>query len=164
MERKHLTPKRKHLSDEARRRLGPSHMLEVTEDLRATVRKLAECGVSQEDMCKLITNPETGKPIHRNTLTKHFSEELDTALIELRVKTASALIGALDDDKLKVSAAKWLEQSRFGYSEKRVNTIQDPNGEAPFKQQQNVVINIPTNGREWVPGNQQLELQAEEDK
>lgn len=49
---------------------------EPTEDQRKQVKVLAGFGLVQAQICLLITNPQTGKPISEPTLRKHFEEEL----------------------------------------------------------------------------------------
>ncbi len=85
------------------------------------VRMLSVAGVTQIQICRLILNPETGKPIDRGTLTRHFSEELDTALMDMTGRVIGKLYAiAMQDEDLRVasSACMFFLKTRAGWREK----------------------------------------------
>ena len=47
-----------------------------TPEQRKMVETLAGYGLVQKQICSLVTNPETGKPISEKTLREHFEDEL----------------------------------------------------------------------------------------
>jgi hypothetical protein len=49
-----------------------------TSDQRGNVEAMTGFGISQEEICRLIHNPETGKPIDKKTLELHFADEIAT--------------------------------------------------------------------------------------
>jgi hypothetical protein len=49
-----------------------------TVDQRGNVEAMTGFGISQEEICRLIKNPETGKPIDKKTLELHFADEIET--------------------------------------------------------------------------------------
>lgn len=59
--------------------------------MRGLVKTLSGYGIPEEDICKLVLNPTTGKPIDAKTLRKHFRKELDTGAVAANAKVAGAL-------------------------------------------------------------------------
>lgn len=55
------------------------------------VELAAAMGMTQEEMRLLIPNPETGKPIDRNTLMSAFRDELDTGHMRAHLKVGLGL-------------------------------------------------------------------------
>jgi hypothetical protein len=117
--------------------------LEFSDEQRKHVEALAAYGVPQEDMCKLVVNPRTGKPIDLKTLHKHFRDELDTGMIRANARVAESLfrqaVGApaVYDDKgnqLKaeqppvVSAGIFWAKARMGWKERDVHEITGADG------------------------------------
>jgi hypothetical protein len=64
---------------------------EPTDRDRAQVETLASYGVEHEDICLLVINPRTGKPIAPKTLRQAFRAELDTGMIKANAKVAESL-------------------------------------------------------------------------
>jgi len=42
-------------------------------------------GIPQKDICHLVTNAQTGKPLDLKSLRKHFADEIKTGAIELHL-------------------------------------------------------------------------------
>jgi hypothetical protein len=59
-----------------------------TADQRGNVEAMSGFGISREEICRLIKNPETGKPIDKKTLELHFADEIETGHIK-----ANATVG-----------------------------------------------------------------------
>lgn len=55
------------------------------------VKAMVGYGVPEADICHVITNPQTGKPLDAKTLRKHFREELDTGATMANAKVAESL-------------------------------------------------------------------------
>ena len=47
-----------------------------TADQRGNVEAMTGFGISQQEICRVIINPETGKPIDKKTLELHFADEM----------------------------------------------------------------------------------------
>src|SRR6202035_1582422 len=47
-----------------------------TADQRGNVEAMTGFGISQEEICRVVINPETGKPIDKKTLELHFADEM----------------------------------------------------------------------------------------
>lgn len=52
---------------------------------------LAAYGIPQEEMVKLVENPQTGEPIALMTLQKHFRRELNRGIVAANAKVATGL-------------------------------------------------------------------------
>ncbi|TDX61941.1 hypothetical protein EDE12_11242 [Methylosinus sp. sav-2] len=116
---------------------------EPSEDQRRQVEAFAAYGIPQEDMCKLLLNPRTGKPIDLKTLHKHFRVELDTGMVRANAKVAESLfrqaVGAAAqydaNGKLiraeqtpVVSAGIFWAKARMGWKERDVHEFTGENG------------------------------------
>lgn len=116
---------------------------EPTEDQRRQVEAFAAYGIPQEDMCKLLLNPRTGKPIDLKTLHKHFRVELDTGMVRANAKVAESLfrqaVGAAAqydangnliraEQTPVVSAGIFWAKARMGWKERDVHEFTGENG------------------------------------
>jgi hypothetical protein len=142
--------------------LGRGHpTFEATSYQRELVKALCACGAKVDEIAKLIINPDTGKPIHYDTLKNVFFRELELGVLEQHLKITNSLyemaVGrdAVYDDKgnllraplaPNLGAIVWWEKTRRGFKEGVVLTHQDPNGK-PLQGAQVVVV-LPPNGRE----------------
>ncbi|WP_018266509.1 hypothetical protein [Methylosinus sp. LW4] len=121
--------------------------LEFNEETRRQVEAFAAYGIPQEDMCKLLLNPRTGRPIDLKTLHKHFRVELDTGMVRANAKVAESLfrqaVGAAAqydaNGKLiraeqtpVVSAGIFWAKARMGWKECDVHEFTGKNG-APIE-------------------------------
>lgn len=97
---------------------------------RAEVEQLAGFGIPQDDIAKLIG-------INRNTLEKHYRQELDNGATKAIAKVAGALFKrAMGDDAAAVSAQIFFLKTRARWSE-TVN-VSNPDGTLrpePFRDQ-----------------------------
>ena len=83
---------------------------EPTDEHRKLVRDMVAAGIPHESIARVIG-------ISRNTLEKHFREEIDTAAAEANAKVAMTLFEkALSGD---TTAMIWWTKSRMGWSEKQ---------------------------------------------
>ena len=53
---------------------------EPTQDQRDQVKLMKALGIPEDRICKMITNPRTGKPVAPMTLARAFAAELEVAL------------------------------------------------------------------------------------
>jgi hypothetical protein len=117
--------------------------LEFSDEQRKHVEALAAYGIPQEDMCKLVLNPRTGKPIDLKTLHKHFREELDSGMIRANARVAESLfrqaVGApavydahgnvvKAEQAPVVSAGIFWMKARAGWKERDVHEITGADG------------------------------------
>src|SRR5260370_42034303 len=58
---------------------------------RNMVRKLTGWGIPQQHICRVVTNPQTAKPLDPKSLRKHFALEIGTAAVEANVCVASLI-------------------------------------------------------------------------
>ena len=62
---------------------------------RNIVKTLTGLGMPQLQICRLVTNPQTGKPLDPKSLRKHFALEIQTGAAELNVRMGSFLIATI---------------------------------------------------------------------
>jgi hypothetical protein len=62
-----------------------------TADHRKMVKAMAGYGIPEDEICKIVINPTTNKPVDGKTLRKHFRDELDTGEIIANSKVAESL-------------------------------------------------------------------------
>jgi len=112
--------------------------------MRKRVESLVGYGFRQEDICKLIINPQTGEPISKPTLEKHFRKEIDTgslvanALVAesmFQQATGRAKVVRVHDDGTQETVREpvkpnrtmgiWWSKARMGWSETRRITGKD---------------------------------------
>jgi len=65
---------------------------EATQQMRDTVFLLRSRGASYDAIANLIINSDTGKPIGKNTLRKHFKVELERGMAEAKIRVGKALM------------------------------------------------------------------------
>ena len=58
---------------------------------RNIVRKLTGWGIPQQHICRVVTNPQTGKPLDPKSLRKHFALEIRTGAVEANVDRKSVV-------------------------------------------------------------------------
>jgi hypothetical protein len=87
-----------------------------TDEQRRSVERMAAVGIKHSDICKVIINPRTNKPLDEKVMRKHFRHELDAGY----VKANTAVAQSLYDQAVKagnVAAAIWWTKARMGWSE-----------------------------------------------
>src|ERR1700731_1147999 len=84
--KKPTTPKAPRLPAGADRPM--SKKFAPTADQRGNVEAMTGFGISQEEIRRVVINPETGKPIDKKTLELHFVDEIETGQIK-----ANATVG-----------------------------------------------------------------------
>jgi hypothetical protein len=99
-----------------------------TADQRGNVEAMSGFGISQEEICRVIINPETGKPIDRKTLELHFSDEIETGYIKanatvgrIAYATITAAPGGIPDNHGRVELTKFWLARRMGWKETNVH-------------------------------------------
>ena len=97
-----------------------------TDEQRAMVESMVGFGIPQEEICRLIVNPRTGKPINDRTLRRAFKTEIATG----EVKAVSTVIGALYKQAVKgnVGAACFFLKNRAGWKDFSRAELTGPGG------------------------------------
>jgi hypothetical protein len=114
-----------------------------TDDHRRQVEALAAYGVPQDEICRLVVNPASGRPIDIKTLHRHFRDELDTGMTKANARVAESLfrqaVGSpaqVDangnviraEQQPVVSAGIFWLKARAGWSERTRHELSGPDG------------------------------------
>jgi hypothetical protein len=62
---------------------------------RGNVEAMIGDGIPEADICLLIKNPETGKPIDLKTLRRHFAREIATGVTKLKSLAGNRIVAAM---------------------------------------------------------------------
>ena len=92
-----------------------------TAEQRGCVETMIGYGVPEAEICLLIKNPETDKPIDLETLRKHFAAEIATGAAKMKLLTSKFIFatilghdGGLADEEARVRLAPVLCQDLAG--------------------------------------------------
>ena len=91
-----MTMKPKTKIEPIKKHLRGSKPFIPTEADRLLVESLVACGITQDEIKKVIINPDTGKAISLQTLNTHFREELETGLTKAIHSAAGNLRRAMN--------------------------------------------------------------------
>lgn len=92
----------------------PNRKFTPTEKQRIEVETLCGVGIPEEEIAKMIVNPNTGKPIDAKTLRKYFRRELDIGATK-----ANAMVGqrlykdAIDPDPKFIASRIFWARTRM---------------------------------------------------
>ncbi len=90
-----------------------------TPEHKKMVSTLCGFGVPVDDICKVIENPSTGRPIDKKTLYKYYKNELDTGHIKANSKVAGNLFNiATGTTPQAVTAAIFWLKCQAGWKDK----------------------------------------------
>ena len=95
---------------------------------RAIVRTLTRLGIPQTEICRLVTNPQTGKPLDPKSLRKHFALEIRIGAVELKFLVGrfifATILGlpppgttAITDERVRARFAILFAKTRMGWRE-----------------------------------------------
>jgi hypothetical protein len=88
---------------------------EPTQEQRTLVESLVAYGIPYLEICRLVINPQTDRPIDTKTLMLHFRDELDVGATKANAKVAESLYTqALAGN---MTAAIWWTKTRMGWKE-----------------------------------------------
>jgi hypothetical protein len=91
-----------------------------TDEQRDSVAAMTAYGIPQEEIARIIKNPETGKAIDDSTLRKHFADEIATGLTRANTKVAGSMFSMAtegDATSTKLGAASFWLARRSGWKE-----------------------------------------------
>ncbi len=124
-------PKRVAISRELKRKRGVTGKppFEPTLEQRKNVETMAGLGLRQEEMCLLVINPRTERPIRLETLIRYFSDELARGAPLLHLSIAQSLVKkALGDGPQAVTAGIWVSKCRMGWKERLAVEVEVKSG------------------------------------
>jgi hypothetical protein len=91
------------------------------------VRKLTGWGIPQQHICRLVTNPQTGKPLDPKSLRKHFALEIRTGAVEANFMVSRVILAtilgfppppgavAITDERARARLAIFFAKARMGW-------------------------------------------------
>jgi len=68
---------------------------EPTQDQRSQVKQMKALGIPEDQICKTITNPRTGKPVSPMTLARAFARELASGATEFHTLVGNFILCAI---------------------------------------------------------------------
>ena len=95
---------------------------------RNIVRTLTGLGIPQKHICRVVRNPQTGKPLDPKSLRKHFTLEIRTGAVELNLLVGRFIIAtilglppppgtvAITDERARAKFAILFAEARMGWS------------------------------------------------
>jgi hypothetical protein len=98
---------------------------------RNIVRTLTSLGIPQEHICRLVTNPQTGKPLDAKSLRKHFALEITTGAAELNFHVGRFIVAtmlglppppgtvAITEERARARLLMLFAKARMGWSDQR---------------------------------------------
>src|ERR1700726_1309549 len=96
---------------------------------RNMVRKLTGWGIPQQHICRVVTNPQTAKPLDPKSLRKHFALEIGTGAVEANLTVARLTLatilgwrppagtGAITNEGVRAYFAIFGAKTRMGWSQ-----------------------------------------------
>ena len=95
-----------------------------TAEPRGNVEAMIGYGIAEADICLLIKNPETGKPIDLKTLRRHFAREIATGVTKLKSLAGNRIVaamlgrdGGLTDELTQAKLLMLFAETRMGWKE-----------------------------------------------
>jgi hypothetical protein len=87
-----------------------------TPDHREQVALLTGYGLTEAQVCQMITNPSTGNPISERTLRRHFKRELAAGAVVANASVAQTLFNMATSGECPAATIFWMK-SRVGWRE-----------------------------------------------
>jgi hypothetical protein len=116
-----------------------------TDEQRNNVTLLIGFGLTEAEICQLIKNPSTSKPIDEKTLRRHFSAEIAAGGPSIKAQVGNKILatilgreGGLTDEKSIATLMIFYAKTRMGWKETVVNEHANSGGQ-PFIFQVNKV-------------------------
>jgi hypothetical protein len=99
-----------------------------TADHRGNVEAMTGFGIPEAEICRLIRNPETGKPIDKKTLELHFADEIATGQTKANATVGRFIYatitkgpGGSNYEPGRIDLAKFWAARRMGWKETSVH-------------------------------------------
>ena len=101
-----------------------SRAFKPTAEQRESVELMISYGAPEAEICPLIKNPETGKPIEVETLRKHFASEIAAGATKLKSLLGTRIVaamlgrdGGLTDELTQAKLLMLFAEQRMGWKE-----------------------------------------------
>ena len=104
-------------------------MFVPTPEQRNNVKILTALGIPQQQICRLVINQQTGKPLDEKSLRKHFEREIATGATELFARMGNFIVAnifgmatpagtvAIDNQHVRGTLAIFFAKTRMGWKE-----------------------------------------------
>lgn len=99
-----------------------------TADQRGNVEAMIGFGIPEAEICRLLVNPETGRPIDEKTLRAHFANEIDIGQTKANANVGKFIYatitggpGGVDNPRGRVDLAKFWAAMRMGWKSTTVH-------------------------------------------
>jgi len=99
-----------------------------TAEQRQNVEAMTGFGIPQEEIARLIKNPETGAPIDEKTLRLHFAEEIATGLAKVKANVGQFIYasimgmpGGITHEPSRAHLAEFFADRRMGWNQKSIH-------------------------------------------
>jgi hypothetical protein len=132
---------------------------EPTQEQRDVVEATIAFGIPEAQVCRLIKNPSTGKPIGEKTLRKYFAAEIAVGAVKLKSLIGTLIVNTilgrknkdgvplgLTDERTRGMLMVFFAKTRMGWRETVVNEHTGKDG-GPIATVGTLVI-LPDNGRD----------------
>jgi hypothetical protein len=111
------------------------HNFMPTADHRDIVEATIAFGIPEAEVCQLIKNPQTGKPISEHTLRKHFAAEIAVGAVKLKAKVGTLIVNTIlarkdpvtkeplgiNDERTRGMITVFFAKTRMGWKETTVH-------------------------------------------
>lgn len=105
---------------------------QITDAQRDAAIRAAEIGLPMEEICRLIVNPDTGKPVDKKTLLKHMRGDMEYARAKRKLGLGERCFEIAHSNRHKDSGsmAKFLAQVHLDWkvTDKRQHEFLDKDG------------------------------------
>ena len=101
-----------------------------TDEQRRNVAMRVKIGLRREELCLLVVNPHTKKPISVDTLARHFPHELESGVANAKAQVGSSIVRrALDlNHPQGATCAIFFAKTRMGWKEHNVVEVESKSG------------------------------------
>jgi hypothetical protein len=108
------------------------------------VRKLTGWGIPQQHICRVVTNPQTGKPLDPKSLRKHFALDIRTGAVEANFTVGRLILAtilglppppgtvAITNERVRARLAIFWAKTRMGWRETSVDENRGKPGDRKF--------------------------------
>jgi len=119
--------------------MGGRPPFKPTDEQRENVSAMVGYGLSLEKICRLIRNPQTGKPVDEKTLRKAFPLEIDTGRVTVEALVSGFIInsilgrkGGIANETARAGLAQFFAKAQLGWRETTVNQHEGVKGGEPI--------------------------------
>ena len=111
---------------------------------RDMVRKLTGWGIPQQHICRVVTNPQTAKPLDPKSLRKHFVLDIRTGAVEANFTVGRLILAtilglppppgtvAITNERVRARLAIFWAKTRMGWRETSVDENRGKPGDRKF--------------------------------